>query len=85
MRVRYSRRFRKQYARLPRPVKARFQERLRLWLDEPKHTSLRIHPLQGRLRGYWSMNVTGDYRAIFRFQGEGVEFDLIGTHSELYG
>lgn len=47
---------------------------------------LRVHPLKGNYAGYWSMNISGDFRALFLEQGdEVIIFALIGTHSQLYG
>ena len=47
---------------------------------------LRIHPLKGNYGGYWSMNVNGDIRALYKMQGDAIIiFALIGTHSQLYG
>ena len=37
------------------------------------------------LLGYWSINITGDVRAIYRQHGDTIIiFVLIGTHSQLY-
>ena len=30
---------------------------------------LRLHPLRGRLRGWFAVNVSGNWRVIFRFEG----------------
>ncbi|UBB88657.1 type II toxin-antitoxin system RelE/ParE family toxin [Candidatus Kaistella beijingensis] len=30
--------------------------------------SLRIHPLKGDLNGFWSVDVKGNYRIIFKFE-----------------
>lgn len=35
----------------------------------------RLHQLKGRLAGYWSLTVSGNWRVIFRFDG-GDAFDL---------
>ncbi len=29
----------------------------------------RLHPLSGEWRGYWAVNVSGNWRLIFRFEG----------------
>ena len=29
----------------------------------------RLHPLKGRRKGYWAVNVTGNWRITFRFEG----------------
>ncbi len=30
----------------------------------------RLHQLSGKLKGYWSITITGNYRIIFRFENE---------------
>lgn len=84
--IRYENRFKKQYKKLPRKVQVQFSERLKLFSTNPTNAMLRIHPLKGQYVGYWSMNVSGDFRALYRMDGdEVVLFALIGTHSQLYG
>jgi len=86
MELRFAQRFQKQYKKLPRGMQDKFKERLGLFLSDPTDPALRVHPLRGSHAGYWSMNVTGDIRALYRYDGEDVLlFVLIGTHSQLYG
>jgi addiction module RelE/StbE family toxin len=86
MEIRYSHIFQKQYHKLPKKVQLQFDERLALWLDDATDPRLRVHPLRGKYIGYWSMNVSGDVRALYLQRGEEVIiFALIGTHSSLYG
>lgn len=51
--------------------------------DDPK---LNNHVLRGKLRGLRSINITGDWRAIFREykKDKQILFDSLGTHSQLY-
>ena len=78
--------FKKQLQKLPSPLQDKFQERLELWLVDNTNPVLRVHLLKGRYSNYWSMNVTGDMRALYRYDGEEIViFALIGTHSSLYG
>ena len=43
--------------------------------------SLRPHQLKGDLQGYWSLNVTGNYRILFRFEdGNAYDLTYIYTH-----
>lgn len=43
--------------------------------------SLRPHLLQGNLKGFWSLNVTGNYRIIFTFiDGDAYDIDYLDTH-----
>lgn len=86
MRTRYLPKFKKQYAKLLPKQQHQFDDRLRLFMADPTAPQLRVHPLKGRYRGYWSMNVNGDIRALYLLDGDTIIiFALIGTHSELYG
>lgn len=43
--------------------------------------ALKLHPLKGEFKGFWSVSVTGNWRIIFRFDGAAVvEVDLIDYH-----
>lgn len=43
--------------------------------------SFRPHPLKGNLEGFWSLNVTGNYRVIFRFDHKNAfDLDYLDTH-----
>jgi addiction module RelE/StbE family toxin len=78
--------FKKQYQKLPAKFQKQFDNRLRLFIEDPIDVRLRNHPLRGEFAGYWSINVNGDLRALYRRDGEDIIiFALIGTHSQLYG
>ena len=86
MTLRFTATFKKQYKKLPKAFQTQFDERLRLFTVDATDARLRVHPLQGAFAGYWSMNVNGDFRAIYHRIGDDVViFALIGTHSQLYG
>ncbi len=59
-----------------------------LFLKNPLHDQLRNHALKGKWQGYRSINITGDWRAVYREYKDGEEtvilFKAIGTHSEIY-
>jgi toxin HigB-1 len=41
----------------------------------------RLHPLKHDLAGFWAVSVSGNWRVIFRFEGEDVcDVDLIDYH-----
>lgn len=87
MRPDYSNAFRKRYKKLPFSIQLRFEDRLQIFKSDKFHPLLNNHALTGGWQGHRSINITGDWRAIFReFEnGELIYFDIIGTHSELYG
>ena len=88
MEIKYSDKFRKQYNKAPEKIKIYFQKRLKLFLHNPLYPQLRNHQLTGKLKGYRSINVTGDWRAIFSTERKNDKeiftFETIGTHSQLY-
>ncbi len=51
---------------------------------EPHHLAVPgfgLHPLKGRLRGHWSVSVSGNWRMVFRFKdGEAVDVRLVDYH-----
>lgn len=43
--------------------------------------SLRLHPLRGDMKGFWSVTVSGNWRIVFRFaEGHACDVDLIDYH-----
>ena len=84
MKVYFSREFIKNLKKAPKRVKIAFKNRLEIFLKDPFDSRLRNHPLKGKLKGYRSINITGDWRALFKETEDGVYFTVIGTHSQLY-
>lgn len=85
-RIDYSDGFDKGLKKSPLNIKIAFRKRLVLFSKDKFNSSLNNHPLVGKFKGYRSINITGDWRAIFREleYGEVIYFDTIGTHSQLY-
>ncbi|KKS65079.1 hypothetical protein A3A14_02440 [Candidatus Daviesbacteria bacterium RIFCSPLOWO2_01_FULL_43_38] len=89
MRVRFSRKFRKQYNKADGKVKSFFDKKLELFLRNSFDPQLNNHPLSGKLQGFRSINITGDWRALYSEQSSPkddlvVIFEMLGTHSQLY-
>lgn len=86
MRINRTRQFKKQYKKLPAKVQAQFKQKVLVFVSDPYHPSLHNHKLTGQYREYRSINITGNYRAVFFQHTEShIEFDAIGTHAQLYG
>ncbi len=77
--------FKKQFRKLSKGIQKAFEERVYIFLKQPSNIVLNNHPLQGDRRDCWSINITGDIRAIYKLQGTIAIFIDIGTHSQLYG
>lgn len=86
MQIEYSRRFIKELKRAPRKVQLVFRDRLCLFIENKFDPVLNNHMLTGKLKGCGSINVTGDWRAIYEELDSGcvIFFIVLGTHSQLY-
>jgi addiction module RelE/StbE family toxin len=76
--------FNKQLKAAPREIRIAFIETLHLFRDNPSHPFLRNHALKNKLAGFRSINVTDDWRALFRIKNGQIVFVEIGTHKQLY-
>lgn len=85
MKIDYHKKFLKSFDKLPVKIKAKFHERLRVFSENQFHPLLNNHPVDAAYPGWRSINISGDYRALYEHKNEEiVVFMKIGTHSELY-
>ena len=78
----FSSRFRKDYGALSEDIQETFEIKLPLFLDNPRHPSLRVKRLVGTA-DRWEGSVTMNYRFTFQFAEGKVLFRRIGTHDIL--
>lgn len=88
MKIKFSKKFRKQYIKSDEKIRAVFEKRLQIFMRDPIDPQLRNHQLAGNFKDYRSINITGDWRAIYS-QSKSEEdvvvvFEMFGTHSQLY-
>lgn len=78
--------FKKCYKKLPKSIKTKFRKRVEMLVVDFYNPLLRVHKLKGEYAGHYSMDVTGDVRAIFKKEDNVLVlvFIDIGTHSQLY-
>ena len=81
----FSKKFWKQYSKLLPGIQKKFSERLVLFEENPWNPVLRLHQLKGKQKHLMSIDVTGDYRALFRWDNGVAMFRGIGRHRDLYG
>ena len=79
-----SKRFSRQYNKLPIKIQQQFNTRFKLYLENEANPLLNVHNLSGEYRGHQSFNVNADVRAVFTRVPEKLYFVAIGSHSELY-
>jgi len=85
MKASYTKNFPHQYSKLLPKIRLGVDERIILWQSDPLNSQLRDHQLKGKYKHYRSIDITGDYRALYLQKETEVIFDKIGTHSQLYG
>ncbi len=86
--VKFSIRFDKQLSDARDEIVEAFLEVLALFLEDPRYATLRNHALKKKYAGYRSIDVTGEWRAIFKETRSGkrkiITFQMLGTHKKLY-
>lgn len=86
MEVIYHSKFLKLYSRMPVKVQRKFESSIVVFQANPFDERLRNHPLHGKWQGFRSIDITGDYRAVYLSRTSYIaEFFAIGRHSQLYG
>ncbi len=85
MKITFSNDFIKQTEKLAPKLKVRLYDQITLFNNNPLNPKLRNHALKGKYSDFRSINITGDYRALYLQREDEVVFVKIGTHSQLYG
>ena len=76
--------FLKKFKKLPPKIKDKFSERLELFIANSTDAILNNHSVERAFPDCRSINITGDYRAVYKVDGDTAIFITIGTHPELY-
>ncbi|MFH1402501.1 MAG: type II toxin-antitoxin system mRNA interferase toxin, RelE/StbE family [Patescibacteria group bacterium] len=84
----FDKKFDKKFTKLSQKIQGKFYERLEIFKINQFDRLLNNHKLSGKYEGCNSINITGDYRAVFSVLNETSEeiyiFIAIGTHPEWY-
>lgn len=88
LRIEYTQLFHNQFKKAPLEIKTAFKEARELFTENPNHPGLRNHPLKEKYAGYFSIDVTDDWRALFKVQKSKnktvITFHILGTHAQIY-
>jgi len=84
MEIVFQKKFKKKLRKLSPKIQNQFYERLDIFMQDKNHKILNNHSVDKLFTDCRSINVTGDYRAIFKENNNVAFFISIGTHSELY-
>lgn len=80
-----TKKFIKEYRRLPLHIRLKFETRLKIFVESPFDPTFSRHGRHREYSGFESININADYRAIFKqITPKHYEFNRIGTHSKLY-
>ena len=84
MQVDFSKSFCKDYKKSPKKIKETVKEKLSLFKINKYEKILNNHQLSGDLSFLRSINITGDWRALFINNDDSVTFIILDRHSNLY-
>lgn len=74
-------RFRNHYKNLPRDIKNQTKEKLRVFIDNIAHPSLRVKKIKGTFE-IWEASITMNYRFTFEKIKDGYLLRNIGPHDK---
>ena len=70
----------KKNKQLPQKVKKQLQK----FQKNPRHPSLRLHKLEGKMQTVWSISISKNLRLVFAYVEDGILLLNIGSHDEVY-
>jgi len=81
MKIYYTPDFRENFKKLDLKFKKIVLLKIEFFKKDPLHPSLRMHPLKGKLSGFWSISINQNYRIILKRKSNGdIVFYSIGKH-----
>lgn len=87
--IKYSPSFFKTLKKTSVRIRNSFKKRILIFSRNPNDPVLRNHELRGEWKGYRSINITANWRALYEeiksSEGTIAYFSYIGTHKQLYG
>ena len=84
--IHHDRVFERQLRKLSQELQEKLKERLILLIRDASNTLLNDHKLGPPFESYRSINITGDYRLVYKCIGKDVYYlRAVGTHHQLYG
>lgn len=88
MNIRFTKKFVKQYSKISIKIRRAFDSRLKLFEKNSFYPLLNNHKLTEEYSRYRSINITGDWRAVFlellEHKEKTITFVALGTHNQLY-
>lgn len=86
--IKYSPAFLKNFKKVDVRIRKSFKEKILLFAKNPNDSQLNNHELTKEWQGHRSIDVTVDYRAVYKKETLGKDkaahFVILGTHDQLY-
>jgi len=84
--IHHDRVFERQLKKLSKELREKLRERLNLLIRDASNSLLNDHKLGPPYEIYRSINITGDYRLVYkRIEKNTCYLRAVGTHHQLYG
>lgn len=87
MRLKISRTLQEDLAKIAKKNKDLIElinKKLKIFLENPQHPSLRIHKLKGKQNDSWSLSINMSIRMLYFINDDVYYFYDIGTHDQVY-
>lgn len=87
MKTYFTRTFKKHYLKRiysNKNLDLQFEERHKLFVNNPKEPVLRDHALGGKMKGFRSFSITGDIRVVYYISNNIAYFVDVGSHNQVY-
>jgi len=87
MNIYFSKEFIKNYRKITKKnisLREKVKMNLRVFRENPRHPSLRLHRLKGKMVDDWSISIQSDLRIVFTYISDGILLVDIGNHKEVY-
>ena len=85
LQITYSDRFKRHYKKLEKREKDQFQQKLRLFINNPRHPSLRTKRIQGS-DNLFEFSINMDIRVIWYYEGDNLVVLIdVGHHDVIKG
>lgn len=86
MKIRYHKNFLKKFKKLPKGLRLKTKEVIKIFAKNPSSRNLYNHPLKGAMKGKRAFSVSGSCRVIFKEFDDYVLVVMldVGGHPEVY-
>lgn len=83
MKINRSSRFKRSFKKLPPRIQNDFNQKIKIFFQDPFHPSLHTHKLSGNLADYYGFYLKDGFRVLFDFEEPGLVLLVnVGSHDD---